>query len=1080
MPELFLLPSTTYQPPSPLQARGHGRSLNTIMEEDDEDNVSLQLQPQLPASFSSHPRKREPPPAPTAKFDSAEQWLSPQSDNFPTPKGFPTPRGMHYMAMPTLSSPHSRTSVDDCPSTRSPATQPNSWNRASVASEATEFDDLYDLTESENDEAEEAFSSHDVIMKRRSSNSRSVARIASARSNCTRRSSVESRKSLPRLVINSQSPSQADEGKLAEQWSQSPGGMPDLKALTSPIVPTPTATVEMSPAVRHFMQQHHHTDLPAISTPPSLDGSLSSEQLAIMSAPPTPIIGSNADDIEEWGGVQLQPGAMATLNALSGGEFVHHDDAASDDHHHEHPTGVIEFDQPGVPMEMRQQPSRISDVGMSRSSNLSSEQRQSLEGLTRLEIPSPGGFFAALSPRARHAWHMPGMTPDDIVPPTSTTAEQFYRTPWNIPSPALSRMPHFLASPSRKTSPLVNLTSAPIEHVIQIDEDDLYDEDNVPTAKPTIASVATEPSSASEASELKGEVVATEIIVDYDPQYARKQQEVALSNLDRTEMWLTAQKAYMSGIAEDYSSSSLCGEDTEQVDTEAETTDAESELPPPVPPKSPLPPIIKDTNTTEKDQAKMALRLPQRRKTVRFSEPPKPLPASTSEKFPIALPSKFGRTEGTYYRAFQDALVRAHGTDAMINSMPRFESVQASRVALVDAHRDQLLGKYQLKVLPQSAKKRMSANVARADHELVEDPDRLRKEKETEAGRQLAPASWAVAAQKSLMGGCLLISPAGKKLARQSMFLVNGKYRGDRLRILDFGGMSTADWAWHTAHAYPNTKVYTAMLRSQRQLSNANVRGPPNHRTVKVRRLTKLPFPDAFFDVVSAREMQSMLHFSGENGADEWEGAIKEIMRVLKPGGYFEFNLMDSDIVNPGPEGNAKSVEFGFVLGTLGYDPNPTRSFLGRLDRLGFEGLKRMWTILPMGAKPTPTLAKLKIPIRESSLGTEFRECKLEAMVQGSTDAAAPMTGLLGSWVWERWLLRAEMERVAGKLRLADMCTGKGERVNEAARCLDGVATVFEEGRRKSSGWRCLIGYASKPVVPAGHEHGVIPLALQI
>lgn len=1071
MPEQSILPATTYQPPELSQARGPGRSLNTIIEEDSDGTSAIRLpSPPRGLTLNGSSKRRDLPPS-LSKYDAMEQWLSPQSDNFPTPKGFPTPRGMHFMSMPVLPSSPSNTSADDSNSPDGSSLN-HPWARSSIVTDVTDFEDVYDLSESENDEAD-----HKTTKMSRQSMSGGLRRRSSVRSNSSRRSSIESRKALAPLVIPTQSTTRSNASPKPVRIFPSTPGKPHFKNLASPVAPTPTTTVEMSPAVRQLMMQHNH-DIPGISAPPSLDGSLSSEQMAAMSAPPTPSVGvSPARDPEEWSGVHLQPAALETLNALSSAEFVYHDDASSDDHHHEQPSQVIEVEQPSLPMEMTQTSRPISVIDLSRTSSLNSEQRQSLESLTRLEIPSPGGFFAALSPRARYTWHIPGMTPDDIAPPTSTTAEQFYRTPWNMPSPALSRVPSFPAPPGRKISPLSKNLSPPVEQIVEVPNE--LDEDDMPTAKPSVMSIVTEASLRSEAAQdLREEGDAAEIVRDYDPQYARKQQELALSNLDRTGMWLQAQKAYMGGIVDDDVTSS--GEETEQVDTEAETTDAETEPPPAVPPKSPLPSALKYTSAVlEKGEFPTASAV-QIKKIVRFSELPKPLPTGTSDKLSLGRPlSRFGRTEGTYYRAFQDALVRNHHGDAMVCALPRFEALQAARVAFMNAHRDRLLGKFQLSVVPQSAKKRMSANVARGDHDIVEDPERLRNDQENEASRQMAPAAWVVGAQKALMGS-LLMSPAGKKLARQSMCLIGGKYRGERLRILDFGGTSTADWAWNAAHAYPNTKVYTAMLRSQRQLSNANIRGPVNHRTITVARLTKLPFPNSYFDVVSAREMHSMLHFSGEHGINEWEGALNEIMRILKPGGYLEFNLMDSDIVNPGPIGNAKSVEFGFVLGTLGYDPNPTRSFIAKLSRLGFEGTKRMWTVLPMGAKPTPALTKLKIPIRESSLGTEFKECKMEALVQGSTDGAAPMTGLLGSWVWERWLLRANIEKYAGELRLADMCAREGTRVKEAGRCLDGIVDVVEEGRRKGSGWRCLMGFARKPIVAQSEEDGIIPVGLML
>jgi hypothetical protein len=73
-----------------------------------------------------------------------------------------------------------------------------------------------------------------------------------------------------------------------------------------------------------------------------------------------------------------------------------------------------------------------------------------------------------------------------------------------------------------------------------------------------------------------------------------------------------------------------------------------------------------------------------------------------------------------------------------------------------------------------------------------------------------------------------------------------------------------------------------------------------------------------------------------------------------------------------------------------------------------------------------------------------------------------PLSGIVGGWNWERWLLRCEMEKVAGEMRLADTVT-TGEAMKEAGKCLDGVAAVMEEGRNCKAGFRMLNGYARKP-----------------
>jgi SAM-dependent methyltransferase len=437
----------------------------------------------------------------------------------------------------------------------------------------------------------------------------------------------------------------------------------------------------------------------------------------------------------------------------------------------------------------------------------------------------------------------------------------------------------------------------------------------------------------------------------------------------------------------------------------------------------------------------------QKKKAVRFSE------VVVKTNIPRTLPSKFARKESAYYRSFQDYIIRSRQQDAFVHRLPRFEALQAQRISLREAHRNQLLGKYQLSVVPQSARKRMSANVVRGDDVLIDDPERLKQEKEDEALTQMAMANWHVSAMKALNGGRLFSAPIAKRLARLSHI---GGAR-NRARILDLGGQSTCDWAWHCAIAYPNTKVYTVTTKAVRQLSNCNMRGPPNHRQVAVERLTQLPFPDAHFDLVSARELQSILKFIGENGEDEWESCLTEVMRVLKPGGYLDFSVIDSDIMNAGPLGLAKSVEFGFSLKTLGYDPNPTRLFLGRLGRNGFDEIRRAWMCLPMGHTKRPAGEK-PLPVIRDSNGIE-RSLELEAFVQGSTEGAASIAGFAGGWAWERWLLRCEMEKVAGEGRL----WLDAAEVREAGKCLEGVHDVIEEGRSCGAGYRMLNGFARKP-----------------
>jgi SAM-dependent methyltransferase len=948
-------------------------------------------------SFVARRRSRQ-------SIEKIEQWLSPMSDHFPTP------RGQHFLAAPILPATPSYPSSDaepeldnDDASSQASSSEPSlHWNnnhsRDSIMTDVTEFDDLYDVSDDETTRKQRLQANG--IGRQRSS--RSLRRAS--------RASLDQRRSLARLVIPEESTLTA------------------AKKLMSPVPPTPPSAVVMSPEVKTFMERRQAEEIPRISAPPSLDGSINSEEMAQMSAPPTPMIGAQDSPDEEWSGVHLQPGALETLQALSG----------SESEFEEEPSQVIE-----VPQEMteaRQRlPRLITGAGLARVPS----NRQSLADLTRLEIPSPGGFFSELSSASRRTWNS---QPEDSNPPTSTTAENFYKVPWGG---STDRIP----PPPPRPLHLDDLPSAIVERVIELplnqNSEDLptairVQETPVPiTARriPPTPKRAEAPVSETAVEEPTSPVDVNEIIAEYDAEYAAKQVENAVSHMDRTEMWLAAQRAYLQGVVG-------FSDENEAVD-EPEPETKPEEIPE-------VPSLIASPEP-EKPEPK--------KKAVRFSE------VVLKQDIPCSLPSKLLRQESSYYRAFTDYKVRACASDVFIHRHPRFEALQAQRVSLRDAHRNQLLGKFQLSVVPQSAKKRMSANVVRGDDVIIDNPERLRADKEAEALSQMRMATWQVAATKLLNGGRLISAPVGKRLARQSCMAPgpDGVSR-DRARILDLAGQGACDWAWHAALQYPNTKIYTVTTKAIRQLSNSNIRGPPNHRQVAVPTLAKLPFADNQFDLISARELHAVLKVFGEHGTDEWDACLRECMRVLKPGGYLEFSLLDADIMNAGPLGNAKAVEFHFALQTLGYDPSPTRSFLGRLRGAGFDEIRRAWVCLPVGPKRPPRPAVSVTPAttatggsaRNSTSAASAKVHQLEAIVSGSTENVAAITGVAAGWSWERWLLRAEMEKAAGELRLADT-VNPGEAMREAGKMIADVHAVVDEGRAIGSCFRMLKGYARKP-----------------
>ncbi|KAG9245973.1 hypothetical protein BJ878DRAFT_322461 [Calycina marina] len=939
MASLELLPATVYKPASATgQVPRRRPSLNTIIEVDEDSHRGSNL-----ASKMQIDRGRNRSPQDKSPKSSLTSWhLSPLSDHFPTP------RGNHFLSAPICPSTSGSSNTD----TGSPATSSDPWTRQSFMTDATDFDDLYDASSDED-------ARKSTIARRPSTRYKQSKRLSTG--------SRASRESLTSLVIP----------KSQDQWA----GVNAFKLLTSPVPPTPPPKMPMSPAMLSYLQSQ---EAPSSSAPPSLDGSLNSEELAAISAPPTPNIGNNSEDEGEWGGgVQLQPDAMATLRALAGANYEYDNQ----------PEQVIEVpSRSNSPMREMQQspPPLITNIRRHNSIILSPATQRSLNSLTKLEIPSPGGFFSGLSSNARHTWHLVPITPESAAPPSSSTAESFYKTPWQAP---------------------------PVEQIVEVPEMSETVSEGMLTARPTTTQLSQEvsrpglrhdnsddticfiPSPQLIAEE---EIIVDEMIRGDESGYARKLEDVAVVNLDRTGMWLATQSDFLAELINP----------TEARDDEAALLQRVASF------------------KSQKEEAAAG----SRRKTVRFSEI-----AETSEglSVDVTCPKPIQTCqENAYLRGFQHLIARSRYRDTFVHRLPRFEALQAQRVSFPIAHRAHLLGKYQLSVVPMSAKRRMSANVARGDEIAPEDPEKFKSDREAEAVQQIASATWNVMAVKLLNGGRLIAAPVAKRLARLStMGLTASGAPRDRARILDLGGQATCDWAWHCATEYPNTKVYTVTTKALRQLSNSNIRGPKNHRQVAIERLTKLPFKDNRFDLISAREVYTILKQSGENGEDEWDGCLAECMRILKPGGYLEFSLMDSDIVNAGPIGLAKSVEFGFNLKTLGYDPVPTKTFLPRLKKAGFVKVKRAWVFLPMGSK-----------VEKRDVDRDSKIVELEAMVTGTTEAAASISGVVGGWAWEKWLLRCKVQTVGEQGRV------------------EGVQDIIEEGRAGGAGWRTLSGWAKKPL----------------
>lgn len=825
----------------------------------------------------------------------------------------------------------------------------------------------------------------------------------------------------------------------------------------SPVPPTPPAKIPVSPAALSMLSR----SVPASYAPPSLDGSMSSDQESVISALATPDSHSLPDTNWDAHDIHVRPdldGSDSDLDNADNtsdiqtipiaieaptedwrqvlGDFPRIPSAArayspspepslqlNDEPIHEYDDlydapepvdqGVVLPDSAlamlhhirldGTPdswsetsegngemWQLQAPPSRPRSAdGVTPASELSGYS------FSDLSIPSPGGFFASLAPRARHTWSIPNTN----HPPSSAAAEGFYNLPWR-------------RDEGEVVEQVVDWPERPVN-------DDpvtaVRDEDGPPTAiripceTPTRRSVYQDsPMSAAFDAIQVQEIPRSGNGYEYDECYDNELRDRAVASHDRTSIWLSAQASYLAALNEtnpvnDIEPAGSIGESDHVMAEETEPTDSS-------------------------------------KKVVRFAEG---VPESLSPPPPV-LASK----DSIYWQGFQSIRERSTKADGFLHRNMRFDAVHSMRLAMSDMHINCLQGKYELVRPERPPYKGPFAKAPRNSvitTELAEKAQFAKLEKEQLVLAQLCQPMWAMDALRSLNGGNLLTSPAQRILARTtSKPIVSQGARKRSFRILDLGGHSSCDWAWQAAHEFPNVKVYTVATKNQ-TADNA-IKGPPNHRQVTVANLWELPFGNNQFDVISARSLYALLKTECPTGKDrdEYDLVLQECMRCLKPGGYLEFQVLDAEISQAGPYARATSVEFAFNLRTRGYDPFASKTFLARLRNTGFVGTQRAWMFLPMGTEPVHPEPPRETPAPR--VQSQISEYEAVQGPIGSTADIASVTGLIGGWMWEQWLVKM-----------------RGEMGRDRSKLLEGVGALFDEGRKSGAGWTCLSGWTMKP-----------------
>ncbi|KAF1999393.1 hypothetical protein P154DRAFT_577106 [Amniculicola lignicola CBS 123094] len=802
--------------------------------------------------------------------------VSPQScEDFPTPKA-----RLFNMMRP---SPQ--------PSPRYPSSQPE--QRMSRAD--SDFDSLYDITDDE-----------------------SEAEVPLKCSASVKKSARSTRSRYPSIVI------------------PSPSTWPTIEKLQSAMTAAVNKSANLPTPSRQALSSIalHNLHVPATSAEPSLDGSLTSEELDRLSCPATPRTQdrNSVASMDGWGPAQLDLQALETLQHLQTPEI----------------SQAIE-----EPMSEMQEVARPS-LGLNIPASIIQSTSSCTTPVSALSIPSPGGFFSSLQSTARHTWSMPSK--DESTPNTST-AESFYNLPWGSRRNTISEQASILEGSTL----------------------DGFD-DGLPTSRPVMLGAIEEDA------EVK-EINPSKTIFQYNEKYSHELEKISTANLERTGNWLDDQEELQAALRDINDMSS---------------------------PRS-------STGTHSRGNSIDV----KSKKSVRFTEES----SATSEE------EEEPKQTETYIQGFEYLRERSRKTDPFIHRQTRAEAMHIQRRCMQTSHRDQLLGKFELTDPVRPAPPRPVSEFYMNDPTVLK--ERIaRAQTERQALDQMLPSTWALQALKQLNGGKLLSKPASKVIVRTS-----------NPRILDVGGVATNDWAWQVASDFPYATV-TTVYTAGNNLSS-NVSGPDNHKHMTVPNLWTMPFPSGHFDVISARSLYALLKTDKPLGrsADEYDLCLKECFRCLKPGGVLDFSLIDADMIHAGRQAQAMGVEFGFNLKTRGYDAAPTKSFLPRLQKAGFQDVNRMWMVLPMGK--TAANWKDVLPVgaedkqEERSITPDGEVDVNDVPVFGTTVDAAMMTGIVGSWAWERWMLKLQVEM------------GKQEE-----QLLEGVVQVLEEGAQEGSGWRYLTGYA--------------------
>ncbi|KAI5291283.1 hypothetical protein KEM54_005574 [Ascosphaera aggregata] len=394
--------------------------------------------------------------------------------------------------------------------------------------------------------------------------------------------------------------------------------------------------------------------------------------------------------------------------------------------------------------------------------------------------------------------------------------------------------------------------------------------------------------------------------------------------------------------------------------------------------------------------------------------------------------------------AFKQCFTQAPTRETLRNGKIRYETIHFHRILFPQRHRDQLAGRFDVSSHIPLREEILGSSSSWGGKEQASSSHSTcyaRAEKLSLIAQQLRQSVWGLDAFRFLNYGSLIMSPISRILDRRRQIIKAGNTDLERFRVLDLGGAPVGDWAWAVAVTHEDFEVCTVTHHSQ--VGSLEIRGPENHTCLTLPCLWKLPFEDDYFNLISARTLHIYLHDRPppRETRDEYDLVLRECLRILKPGGYIEYALLDSEIVGLGHLGDALSKQFTEILREEGYDPEPSRTFGDRLVNAGFSIPGEAIIFLPMGPRLRSTFFGLDMP--EDQLVESDEDDENPSMSMN----LASITGLLGARMWEQWLLKVQTETNKQPERRLD----------------ESIPVLLEKRAEEATGWNILMGWAKKP-----------------